>query len=81
MNPGKAGIHNFHCVISVKREWVAKRREEFDSQRVLDQCNSSYHTQPYPITCIEKYEKISNLDFFSLTILGLQHISVYYVSF
>ena len=57
MNPGKAGIHNFHCVISVKREWVANRREEFHSQGVLDQRNSSYHTQPYPINSTEKYEK------------------------
>ena len=40
-----------------KKGWVAERREEFDSKRVLDQHNSSYHIQPYPIICIEKYEK------------------------
>lgn len=58
MNPGKAGIHSLHCVISVKREWVAKRREEFDCQVVLDQRNSSYHTQPYPINSIEKMKNV-----------------------
>jgi len=52
MNPGKAGIHNFHCVIGIRREWVAKRREAFDYPRILDQHNSSYHTQPYPIISI-----------------------------
>ena len=56
MNPGKVGIHNFHYIISIKREWVAKRREEFGSQRVLDQHNSLYNIQPYPIISIKKYE-------------------------